>query len=664
MTDFDALLSSRAQEQDAVEAARAQQAQRAAVQPRQELTKLERLASYLPASLGNQRYTKGLAMGMADPAVGGAQLLANVLPDSTGVPQAVNKFVGEKNREYEALRGPDAGFDVTRTVGNVLSPANLAIALRAAPVAGAAGRAIQGAGMGAAQGALAPVEVGEKGAFWDPKVVQTGVGAAAGAVFAPIMGAVSDKVGGFLNARTTSPQNAAADAERIVREAVREAGQKIEDVPIVVLDDMRSQVTKALSSGKQLDAAAALRKADFQAEGIAPTLGQITRDPMQWASEQNVRGITGVGEPVMMRLAAGNQAVMKNIGNFAANAQEGPAASQGLAGALREYGATRQAEVGAAYRAARDSAGKELEIPMQGLAQDYADVAKRFDLPGGVKRSFEEYGLLTGKQGKTFNFEDADKLRKVLSDNADPANRPLTKALGELRGALDRAQLAVAEGGGPFAPAVKKAAAWFKMQDEIPALKAAISGDVDDAFVRKYVIGNRSTEEVQKLANVLRQNAPEAFEQTRAQIGEELASKAFGANVAGDKAVSQEAYNRALKNIGTEKLKAFFTDAEVDQMKRLGRIAAYQQQPPAASASNYANTASALANVLRKGSGLPIGGRTLEYAGNKLEANAALNATTPAAANLTPKQRALLAQFLAAGSGGLGSASATGLVGQ
>jgi hypothetical protein len=53
-------------------------------------------------------------------------------------------------------------------------------------------------------------------------------------------------------------------------------------------------------------------------------------------------------------------------------------------------------------------------------------------------------------------------------------------------------------------------------------------------------------------------------------------------------------------------------------MKRLGRIASYQNSPPAASASNYSNTSSAIANLLRSAGGyLPVGRGTVQFAGTR-----------------------------------------------
>ena len=70
-----------------------------------------------------------------------------------------------------------------------------------------------------------------------------------------------------------------------------------------MLYQLRAQAEHALANNTTIDTAAALRKADFESLGQQPLLGQITRDPMQFARERNLRGIAGAGEPIAARLS-------------------------------------------------------------------------------------------------------------------------------------------------------------------------------------------------------------------------------------------------------------------------------------------------------------------------------------------------------------------------
>lgn len=669
----------------------------------------------------------------AGPEVGAAQLLANGaaavhVPGASGLASGLNSKIDQVNAQNdEAGKNLPASVRVGSDIaGSVIAPSNLLLAswLRPATTLGSA--VIQGGKIGLAQGLTAPVENANQN-YWMPKAAQTGISTVVGAIAQPIMNAIGNKVATYVAKYGADPKNASAQADEMLKSALGESGQSLESIPPDQLAQVRASIQGAIANGQKLDAAAALRKSDFDAEGIAPTLGEITRDPQQWAEEQTVKGTLGLGAPLSQTLAAGNKKVMRGIVQYGSNAQEPNEASTALANVLRTYDAAKQADIGGAYATARASAGKDLELPTDNLLAAYRQVANDFGdkVPSAVRAKFEalattpveptpgtavpgvfktldqnaaaqpgpsilntlesaaaelqphgygaplspgdyaaalpaNYGA--GPPKPSFTFEDANKLRGVI--NAHVGNDTVTnRALGILRSALNNAQTEVQAGGGPFAPATKMAAAHFRELEDIPAISDAVGGHVDDRFIQQQIISNPSTPQVQRLAALLREQAPDVYEQTRQQIGAQLARAAFGENAAGDKQVAQEAYNSALRKIGTGKLNAFFSPDEVAQMQRLGRIASYQVGAPAASAANFSNTASALANLLRASSHFPFAPGSLRLAGDKLAANASLNPAVPVSPNLSDSQRLMLARALTAITGG-GAAAATGAVGQ
>jgi hypothetical protein len=99
------------------------------------------------------------------------------------------------------------------------------------------------------------------------------------------------------------------------------------------------------------------------------------------------------------------------------------------------------------------------------------------------------------------------------------------------------------------------------------------------------------------MAKLLKEHAPEAYQQARAQIGAELRRAGFGENIAGDKPFSQERFNAKLRQMGTARLQAFFTPDEIATLRTAGRVGAYMESPPAGSAVNFSNSGSAVANV-------------------------------------------------------------------
>lgn len=157
--------------------------------------------------------------GMKDPFDGGAQLLTKSLPDGmvsagndinnwladkTGIVAklpagGVDQQVREQESAYQSKRlaSGETGIDGYRLLGNVVSPANLAIGSAvtrigatlpgAATLAGKVGASV---GSGMATNSVAPVSSGD---YWAEKEKQIGIGAAFGAAM-PVVGAGLSRV--------------------------------------------------------------------------------------------------------------------------------------------------------------------------------------------------------------------------------------------------------------------------------------------------------------------------------------------------------------------------------------------------------------------------------------------------------------------------------------
>ena len=168
--------------------------------PEQAQAMIQEALPNLGASKGPLTRTEKITTGMADPIHGGAQLLTKILPE--GVVRAGNEFnnwladktglvprlpeggvdqqVRERESEYQYRRAAagESGIDGYRMIGNVVSPANVALA-RAVPLASSLTRqAALGAAGGAASAALAPVTEGD---FAEGKAQQVKIGAIGGA---------------------------------------------------------------------------------------------------------------------------------------------------------------------------------------------------------------------------------------------------------------------------------------------------------------------------------------------------------------------------------------------------------------------------------------------------------------------------------------------------
>lgn len=639
----------------------------------EELTAAERLLSgvTLPAWMDNLRGSSvyRAAKGMANPVVGAAQIVANALPGGAG--EAVNRRIAEVQAETDAqtrARGNETGGAVAEFAGEVLSPVNLAIAARVPMAATAGARAAQGAGIGAGTAAMQPVSDGGAD-FWLEKGKQAALGAAAGGILTPALGKLADRAVRHVRldpADVTGARASIATDEAIAR-ALAETGQTAADIPADILQGLRQQVLDLAKQGKRLDAAAALRRADFDAVGIEPTLGQVTRDPTRYALEKNLQSIPSVGDELTQRFHGQNARLAELVTKPAAGASDAVTAGERLSASLRGTDETLRRHVSGLYREAR-AAGDATDIPLQGLAQDYAEILA--SVPENVRRSlplgpFESLGLGKGTQQRVFGYDEAEKLLQVI--NASRSNEPAVQnALGRMREAVKRA-IVESGGEGPYGAARRAASERFSLHDAVPALRAAAEGSVaPDDFVRRFVIGGKAGE-VRSMADVLRQVDPPAWQEARAQIADTLKRAAFGENPAGDAPFRSQSYMRALRELGPQKLSAFFSPKEMQDMLTVGRVGAYMRSFPADAPVNTSRTAGVGMWMASKVPGVRDVAALAQSAARTVkgarDARTALDAAVPVAdADLTPAQVNLLARILGIGaaSGGVVAGGAAG----
>jgi len=385
----------------------------------------------------------------------------------------------------------------------------------------------------------------------------------------------------------TKTARISTEADASLAKAFKDSGVDINTIDPAEIRTIRQQVIDAAFGGKELDAAAKLRERDFGKLGMQGTPGQLTRDSNQYAQEINLRGTS---PEVQGHFRAQNTQLQDMMAAYGSDAEHQVVGKDMMASLLKTDEGMRK-NVSALYQAARASTGKDLDVPLGNLAAQYSDIVHRFadSVPKGVQNQFEALGLLTGKQTKVFTIEDADKLLVEMNKHHG-SNSSTNTALRELRTAVKQAVYDVDATGGPFAPAVKAAQERFKLHDAVPALKAASKGKAEqDTFVNKYLI-NGKTEEVQHLAQLLQSTEPEQFAAARGQIGDSLKRAAYGENVAGDAPFSPERYAKALRMYGNDKLAAFFSAEEIEQLNTVSRVASYINKHPASSPVNTSNT--------------------------------------------------------------------------
>lgn len=663
-------------------------------QPKPATTR-DRLVASVPG-----RYVKGLK----DPIDAGAQLLTHMLPDSvvdagnsfnnwladktglvtklperklsslvTGQTGGLDQALQEDEAAYQAARWNTGqrGFDGARTAGNIVNPVNVAMAMRLpAAATTAAGRAITGAISGAAGGLTQPVTDAPSAedplGFAARKSGQVLSGAAGGAVLGPVLGKVFDVVAPrikALQAHLTDPEvlgaRASLETDQAIRRVFVDMGIDQQSIPEQVLAKLRSDVLASFKQGQRLDAAAALRKMDFDTQKVPALRGQITRDPAQYSRDLNLRGVEGVGEPIQGVLTGQNQKITQDLAKFGGTqAAEKYQAGDAITQSLSRFDNDASAAVSRAYKNARASSGKDWEVPLGGLSSDVQSVVDNFGvggeknaIPSAIYARLQSLGVVGDgmTQRKVFNYEEADKLLKQINAHMQGGGNG---SLSALHGAVKRAILDGGGDGDPFGPARKLAAERFQLLDAVPALKAVVDGRVaPDDFVDRFII-NGKVKELQRLAKIM---PADDLAEAKKQIARVIYEGAFKGNAAGDKAASPLGLQSAMRKIGTDKLKVFFSEPEIEELNRLTRITAYATTEPAwGTVARGGNPGGVLFGGLARlggagtavGKTLPMIGAGLDAGSKSFRASAAMNTQVPKTANLTPEEVRMMSGLL------------------
>lgn len=410
-------------------------------------------------------------------------------------------------------------------------------------------------------------------------------------------------------AQASDPEVAGARAslrtDTAIADALKEMGQSADDISAAQMQGLRQKVLESLKVGKQVDPAALLRLDDFKSLDIEPTLGWVGRDPIQYAREMNLRGIEGVGDPLMARMTKGGNVLQQRLAKPAEGALDRYTAGDSLINSLSKYDAGVKSGVDDSYKLARGSDGRSAQLDtatFSKLANDALDYEQLGHyLPAPTRAMLND--ISSGKV--PFNVNTQVQLDSVLSAAQRSSGRgsPEALAIGKIKDALkntplaDEAALAGSETQALFSAAKGKALNRFKEQDSAPGYKAAIDGTTaPDDFVNRFII-NGKTDEVKALSGIFKKSDPEAFQLARAQIGEKLQRAAFGDNLAGDSPFATARYMQAVRQIGVPKLSAFFNASEVDAFLTMGRVGTYMKQAPSGATVNASNTAAAIANL-------------------------------------------------------------------
>lgn len=577
----------------------------------------------------------GFLRGARDVIDGGAQLLTRGLEAVAPAGSTFEQWAQQERQNVERInqgaeqdyrqnwrRGKETGLDAGRIAGNVAASLPLAAIVPGAGAATMLPRVANGVAAGAIAGAAQPVDMEgrQDGDFWGAKAGQTVIGGATGAASPFVADAVGKVVAGAANKARSVVGRVAGTAptdEAITQTISGELAGRGVDFSQLTKEakaSLLADAKQALSGGGKLNFDALARRADFDALGIKPTTGQLTRDPMQFGFEQNTRGITGAGEGLSQRFNEQNAQLIDAINKARAGTQgvglDRFSAGDRVISSLRDLDAARKAGVDQLYSAAREQAGIHTPLSAPNFAQSVNDALEQAmvgdALPGGVRTAINQIA----KGEMPFTIQKAEQIRQAI--NGQMSNIPSRENVAmrlvnnALQDEIDRVGSAAGQQAGEAFKAARAAAAErFGALDKSAPLKAAVDGAAPDDFMRKFVISGKAGDLLSLRADLQQQPQLWLWGEVRGQVVDWLKERALNGATDEFGKFSQSAYNKAINQIGDAKLKVLFSPQEIDQIRRVGRVASAIQVQPVGSAVNNSGTSQAIANLVSRASNVP-----------------------------------------------------------
>lgn len=556
-----------------------------------------------------QRFLRGM---LQDPIVGTVQAAANLTPAGDAVNQAVRSDE-QRTQESRALAG-QSGIDLARAGGTA---AAFVAPTRAMTVpATMLGRATQAGALGAAAGATMPVTEG--GDFWSQKGQQTAVGGIAGLVGAPAIEGLVRVAVPVINATVNTVRRLGyalrpQQVDNLIAQALERNGVTWAQLGDDVRNALREDVQTALNAGGEVRPDAIRRLADIRGVNATPTRGAVTLDPVQVSAEKNLAKVgANSTDPTLQRLAQveneNNAALIARANQLGAgNAAPADVAAGRVLGALRREDAGRVADIDRLYATARAmNGGRAAGVDLPTFQQRFNAALDQGQLqnfvPPQIRATLNNLkGAGMPGEGTPLTVDVAQQLDKLLSAEQRAATGSAREAIAVIRRELANAPIENGVGVDAmraYTRARDAARRRFQWHEQNPALAAAIDGVAPDRFVQDFVLGgSNSARELAQLRRAVTAD-PESFEAIRQQIVAHLKDRALTGASDEVGTFSQSGYNKALRAIGDAKLRVFFSEPEIAQMKQLGRAASYLQVQPKGSAVNNSNTASAAFGVL------------------------------------------------------------------
>lgn len=397
-----------------------------------------------------------------------------------------------------------------------------------------------------------------------------------------------------------------------VAQYAQQAQVDLDALPQSVRAQFEATVTESLRSNRPLDPAAAARWLKLQAAGVKnPTRAMVSRDPQQWAEEDRLRKLSGVGAPLQESYDEAGNAIRANLTPEKApgDATTGRAVKGGLQNVADDLNQKRNA----AYDRAWSSPEAKEGVPVAGLRQWLEARRSFFKTNPEFEAALDELNRLAGDRPSLTkgNFE---LLKQSLNQAWKPEN---AGTIGSIQRQIDDAFLGTGNSS-PFKEArqlntIYRATVTDQgIVDDLLAMVTKTDPKIGPSAVYRTLM-SAEPEQIKQVKNTLIVGGKgEVLTTLKDRVREELSTTLNKGETTADRAASF----RTLFENNRERYAALFDPKEFARLQSAYEASQYVMQQVRGSAVNNSNTSTALIEYMRKAvSGAAPLGRALNLAG-------------------------------------------------
>jgi hypothetical protein len=414
------------------------------------------------------------------------------------------------------------------------------------------------------------------------------VGAAGGKVFS------SAEKSALRIADAADPASVRTASERIAQNA----GVNLEQMPFNVRSAFDKLVRESLTQNAPINDAQVQRWLKLQAAGVKnPTKAMVSRDPYEWAEEDRLRRLSGIGAPLQDAYKAAGDAVRDGVrpSTMPGDSATGAAVRGDLRGVASDLNSKRRA----AYSAALASPEVTQGVPITGLRQWMNQQESRWATQPEYKSAFDELKRLSGDR-PSITQGNYEELRKFVNSLAK-SDRSNTQQIAAIKSAID--DNLYASGQSPAFREAREANTIYRSTVSDQGLVSKLlemSNRVDPKVGDDAVYGtlmNSSPNQIKQVKNTLAVAGKDSsWNVLKDRVREDLTTTLNQGETTADRASS---FIRKFEN-NKEQYRAVFTAEEYAQIKNARDAAEFVMQNVGGSPTNPSGTANALIEYMRK----------------------------------------------------------------